>query len=144
MKKRSFLWLTGMFILATLSFVSCSDDDEGIAGNANELIVGTWQSTRFYGYEIYEGEREDYDEAYTDDWFSFYNDGSGTYTDLGDNFNWNFKWVISGNNLILAQGTAEEERYTIKKLNSSELEIEYSGKEDDEEWCYREIYKRID
>lgn len=63
-------------------FTACSDDDEeGIAGDAKTLIVylGIYLSK---GYEIYEGEKEEWDEAYTEDVYTFKNDGSGTYKDV--------------------------------------------------------------
>lgn len=69
-----------MMIALCIGFTACSDDDdEGIAGDAKTLIVGTWESTWSKGYEIYEGERDEWNEAYTEDVYTFKNDGSGTY-----------------------------------------------------------------
>ena len=61
-------WLSCMVMALCVGFTSCSDDDdEGIAGDAKTLIIGTWQSTWTKGYEIYDGEKEEWDEAYTDE-----------------------------------------------------------------------------
>lgn len=73
-------WLSCVMMALCIGFTACSDDDEeGIAGDAKTLIVGTWESTWSKGYEIYEGEKEEWDEAYTEDVYTFKNDGSGTY-----------------------------------------------------------------
>ena len=51
-----------------IGFTACSDDDEeGIAGDAQTLIVGTWESTWSKGYEIYEGEKEEIAVQYVAD-----------------------------------------------------------------------------
>lgn len=131
-------------VYMTLS--ACSDDDKEIAGNANELIIGTWQSTRLTGYESFNGIKEEYDDVYTSDQFTFLENGIGTYADLyinSSSSNYTFKWTISGNKLILDEGTSEEEIYTICQLSSNELAIENSGYSGGVEWYEKETFKRI-
>lgn len=131
-------------VLVSFSMSSCSDDDEGISGDAEELIVGTWHSTRYSGYETIDGEKDiTYDDVYEDEEYIFNADGTGRWRDLTDNDKYSFDWVISGKKLILDEGTYEEEVYTIVKLNSKELQIEYYEKYNDDECCDKVTFKRI-
>ena len=135
-KKLCFLMMAVFF----LGMTACSDDDEeGIAGDAKTLIVGTWESTWSKGYEIYEGEKEEWDEAYTEDVYTFKNDGSGTYKDVSGStpYTEDFTWSISGNKLkITFNGYSDEA--TIKTLNGTTLVIIAQEKDENEEF-YDEI-----
>ena len=121
-----------MMIALCIGFTACSDDDdEGIAGDAKTLIVGTWESTWSKGYEIY--------EAYTEDVYTFKNDGSGTYKDVSESSTYteDFTWSISGNKLkITFNGYGDEA--TIKTLNGNTLVLVSQDKDENEEY-YDEI-----
>ena len=129
-----------MMIALCIGFTACSDDDdEGIAGDAKTLIVGTWESTWSKGYEIYEGERDEWNEAYTEDVYTFKNDGSGTYKDVSESSTYteDFTWSISGNKLkITFNGSGDEA--TIKTLNGNTLVLVSQDKDENEEY-YDEI-----
>ena len=43
-------WLSCMMMALCLGFTSCGDDDEGIEGDANELISGDWKVVDEYGW----------------------------------------------------------------------------------------------
>ena len=88
---------------------------------------------------IYEGEKEEWDEAYTEDVYTFKNDGSGTYKDVSGStpYTEDFTWSISGNKLkITFNGYSDEA--TIKTLNGTTLVIIAQEKDEDEEF-YDEI-----
>ena len=125
-----------MMIALCIGFTACSDDDdEGIAGDAKTLIVGTWESTWSKGYEIYEGERDEWNE----DVYTFKNDGSGTYKDVSESSTYteDFTWSISGNKLkITFNGYGDEA--TIKTLNGNTLVLVSQDKDENEEY-YDEI-----
>lgn len=133
-------WLSCVMMALCIGFTACSDDDEeGIAGDAQTLIVGTWESTWSKGYGIYEGEKEEWDEAYTEDVYTFKNDGSGTYKDVSGStpYTEDFTWSISGNKLkITINGYSDEA--TIKTLNGTTLVIIAQEKDENEEF-YDEI-----
>ena len=147
MKKNYLFTMVAMMMLAMVGFTGCDKDDDGISGNAEDLIVGEWQSERYEGYEIYDGEKWDWSERYTLDCYTFYRDGSGYYTDLDDPYvgSYSFDWVIDGDELILDEGTREEERYTIEKLNGSTLVLSYFEEDPREDYKYyeRETYERV-
>ena len=54
--KKLFLIVAAMF--AVVSFSACSDDDDKDAS-----IVGTWRHTREVGYEIYNGDKHEFDST---------------------------------------------------------------------------------
>lgn len=146
MKKNYLFTMVAMMMLAMTSLTGCDKDDDGISGNAEDLIVGEWQSVRYEAYEIYDGERVDEKGQYTLDCFTFYSDGSGRYTDL-DSYgsSYSFDWVIDGDELILDEGTMEEECYTIEKLNRSTLVISYFEEDPREDYEYyeSETFERV-
>ena len=145
MKKNYLLTMVAVMMLAMTSLTGCDKDDDGISGNAEDLIVGEWQSVRYEGYEIYEGDREEYSERYTSDCYTFYRDGSGRYTDLDYDDSYAFDWVIDGDELILDEGTWDEERYTIEKLNGNTLVLSYFEEDPREDYEYyaRETFERV-
>ena len=49
-------WLSCMMMALCLGFTSCGDDDEGIEGDANELIIGDWKVVDEYGWYKYQDE----------------------------------------------------------------------------------------
>lgn len=133
-------WLSCMMMALCVGFTACGDDDdEGIAGDAKTLIVGSWESTWIKGYETYEGEKESWDEAYTDDIYTFNNDGKGTYKDVtdGNNYTEAFTWTLSGNKLKIKFSDYSDEA-TIKTLNGSTLVLVIYEKDEDGE-SYDEV-----
>lgn len=117
-------WLSCMMIALCVGFTSCGDDEEGIDGDAKILIIGTWESAWSKGYEKEDGEEDDtWDEAYTEDVYTFKEGGSGVYEELsdGNTYTENITWSISdGNNLkIVFSDSGEKEEAIIKTLNEN-------------------------
>lgn len=140
------LWKSLLWVAVLVCVTACSNDDEnGIVGDANELIVGEWQSTWYEGYIIESGNREDWREAYEEDNFTFNADGSGRYecTESGSTDTYTFDWVIRDNRLILNEGTMEEEVYTLAALNSDEMTWELYEEEDGLVSYDKEVFRRI-
>ena len=133
------LWLSYILIALCIGFTGCSDDDEGVNGDAKTLIIGTWESTWYKGYEIYNGKKETWDEAYTEDIYTFKNDGSGVYQDISGStiHSENFKWSISGDKLKISLDGYSDEA-TIKTLNESTAVLT-SYEKDEEGEFYNEI-----
>lgn len=130
-------WLSCLVMALCIGFASCSDDDdEGIAGDAKTLIVGTWEATWSKGYEIYEGEKETWNEPFDDEIYTFKEDGTGTYEEVGYTAD-TFTWSISGNKLTITD-KYDSEVITIKTLNSTTAVIVTQYKDDEEEY-YEEI-----
>ena len=144
--KKNYLFAMVAMMMAMVGFTGCDKDDDGISGNAEDLIVGEWQSVRYEGYEIYDGEREEWSGRYTDNCYMFYSDGSGRFIAL-DSYedNYSFDWVIDGNELILDEGTSDEARCIIEKLNGSTLVLYYFEEDPREDYEYheRETFERV-
>lgn len=122
MKKRSFLWLTGMFILATSLFVSCSDDDANglnepnggsenskgtpikpIVNTENLKFVGRWSGNGPYmasgvsSYGIVKGEWEFYNDG------TYHWEGSNTF---GYTYRERGKWHYNTEqNILITDGS---------------------------------------
>lgn len=143
MKNSNYLWLLGTLFCTALCFTACGDDEDGISGDAESLIVGAWQSTRTSGYEIEDGDKNQWDEKYTSEKYVFNDNGKGSFSDTSDGDYYSFNWEISGNKLILDEGSIEEEKYTISKLDANTLVLELSYKEDGYEYYGQGTYKRI-
>ena len=81
-------WMSCIMLALCVGFTSCGDDDEGgIAGDANELIIGTWESTWMKGWEKYlddddKWKTDSYDGAYTEDTYIFKKGGNIAMTDI--------------------------------------------------------------
>ncbi len=135
--KKNYLLLMTMLLFAVVGFTSCSDDDEGgISGNAEELLVGDWTAIHFEGYYKYDGViEEEWDEPIDGRgvYLFFYEDGTvemdGAYAD----------WRISGNTLIL-----DGDRVTIETLNATTLVLSMRESYDGEEYFERITFERID
>lgn len=131
--KKLFLIVAAMF--AAVSFSACSDDDDFDVAN----IVGTWKYVREVGYEISDGEREDYDETINSDMrYVFNEDGTGKLTEKEDGYFHDdrpFTWAASGSSQLTISFTNVsngEQTYTILKLTSSEMQLHYHNKKLDE------------
>lgn len=136
-------WLSCMMMALCIGFTACDDDDEGIDGDAKTLIVGTWESTWNKGYEIYEGKKDTWDEAYTEDIYTFKNDGSGTYKDVSGTTTYteSFTWSVSGNKLKITFDDYSDEA-TIKTLNENTAVLIAKEKDKDGEFYNEVTFKK--
>lgn len=105
------------------TFTACNNDDEdGIAGDAQTLIIGTWRVTSGSGYDIVDGVRENWSESYDgDDYYAytFNSNGTGIFEEAWGN-GWTFTWSISGNEITVTEG-ADVRTRTILTLNTSRM-----------------------
>lgn len=142
--KKNYVLLMAMLLFAVVGFTSCSDDDEGgISGNPEELLVGDWQAQHDEGYWVNNGEREEYSEPYTNECYTFESDGTGYCEYLDDGSRYNFTWEVDGNTLYLEYRTEGDERLVIETLNSGTLVLVYHEVSDNYEEFYRTTYRRL-
>lgn len=142
--KKNYLLLMAMLLFAVVGFTSCSDDDEGgISGNPEELLVGDWQAQHDEGYWVNNGEREEYSDPYTNECYTFESDGTGYCEYLDDGSRYNFTWEVDGNTLYLEYRTEGDERLVIETLNSGTLVLVYHEVSDNYEEFYRTTYRRL-
>ena len=127
MKKFSYLLMAAFAVMCVCS--SCSkDEDEG--GNVDsQSIVGTWKAVSTEGYEIYDGEKEEWKEVYGNDDYleiTFNADGTGREIYRGRDYEYTdkFNWTLSGNKLsIKYAGEGEVESLKVESLTSKQLVI---------------------
>ena len=124
-------WLSCMMMALCLGFTSCGDDDEGIEGDANELIIGDWKVVDEYGWYKYQDEetgKEDGD--YINEIFSFKKDGTGSEKQAG--YTENFTWKINAQKLTLKYDHYSME-CTIEQMNAKKATMSFYEKDEDGE-----------
>ncbi|PWM81799.1 lipocalin family protein [Bacteroides faecis] len=151
------LRIIGMAVIAVImsvNFAACSDDDEDIDV---AQLEGTWGLTNDEGYEIYEGERDSWNDQYdpsnpTDDCEKVVisKGADGIYSMVHYEY-YNNQWqqygtekfTLDGNNLIPADGDAEVESVKLLVANGSQLVLEIKGTDEDGEFYNKMTYKRM-
>ncbi|WP_368124592.1 lipocalin family protein [Bacteroides faecis] len=138
----------------SVNFAACSDDDEDIDV---AQLEGTWGLTNDEGYEIYEGERDSWNDQYdpsnpTDDCEKVVisKGADGIYSMVHYEY-YNNQWqqygtekfTLDGNNLIPADGDAEVESVKLLVANGSQLVLEIKGTDEDGEFYNKMTYKRM-
>ena len=154
MKTLRFIGMAVIAIMLSVNFVACSDDDEDLDV---AQLEGTWGLTNDEGYEIYEGERDSWNDKYdpsnpTADCEKMViakiadNTYSVTHYDYYNN-QWNLseteKFTLDGNNLIPVDGDTEFSSVKLLVANSSQLVIEQKGTDEDGEYYNKKTYKRM-
>lgn len=136
---KKYLLMLFVAILPAIAFTSCSDDDDNLPLTEANL-VGSWKSVRIVGWEKEDGKIVDrWDEAFTDEVYTFNADGTGVYNDSG--YTSSFHWCIDGNTLYI---DAWSEDYTIKQLTSNTLVLgEYYNDGDGSEQYDEYTYTRV-
>jgi hypothetical protein len=131
--KTKILYGLGCLFLA-FAFVSCSSDDEEVS--TTNLLIGSWQTTIQYGYNMAYGQilgewtyTED-DDMFILPLYKFNEDGTGTSGFVDDEtedeyIDNSFIWSISSDSLVLFKTEDWEWTSTIKKLDNSTLILEY-------------------
>ena len=138
-----FVALFGLLSVMALGFSACSDDDDDVDISA---LYGTWELIHSKGYEIWDGERESWDEDITSDYdkdrITFEEDGTVTGYEYY-NGTWHVyesaSFTVSGNQLRI-----NGEAVTILGLSATRLVLAYSYKDGDEEEYSEDTYKKID
>ena len=127
MKKIYYFLMAAVAVMCVCS--SCSKDEDGDVDSKS--IVGTWNLVLEEGYEIYDGEKEEWKETYGGDKsriITFNADGPGSevyryeYIEDTDRFN----WKLNGNKLsIKYAGDDDVEELRVEKLTSTTLVVAY-------------------
>lgn len=140
MKKKNLIWTLGILIGMALGFTACTNDDEGggIAGDANELIIGTWELYDAYGYKMTDGERQEVNDFVLGGLLTFNADGTGEMhrEDAPEEAEY-FDWSISGNTIVTTGG--QDFTYTIETLNDNELVVSRTETYDDDDSYYERL-----
>lgn len=97
MKQFKFLSYLLVAVLC-VGFASCSSDHDD---PTVEDLVGKWQLVHEKGWEIYEGEKDEWDEDVTDEkvFHTFKEDGTGTYAE--GSWRISITWQLKGNKLTI-------------------------------------------
>ena len=121
-----------VILFATTAFVACSDDDDKVQINLDEL-VGTWRYTHSVGYEIDEGIKDDWNEDMNDAqiYFIFNSDNTGSYKEMDSSES--IDYSVSSNNKLTVRYSqyGDPQTFTITELTASTLKLEYHEKGDD-------------
>jgi len=141
------LRLFGYLVMVTVlsvGFVSCSDDDDD--ADYSTSIVGSWQLSHSKGWEIYNGDRETWDDAEDDEFWVFNSDGTGYGYEVGyEKDKYYFDWSIKGD-VMTFQGEMDMDKCIIKQLTSDKLVVFHTWNnkpEYEEEGECTDTYKRI-
>lgn len=118
-------------------FSSCSKNDDGKGGSAS--IIGTWRVVSEEGYEIYYGEKDEWNEVYSEDYYytlTFNKSGRGYTAERYDGLikdEDNFTWKLSGNKLTIHfEGESEGETGKIEMLTAKTLVLSYEWVDGDD------------
>ena len=113
-------------VLCMGMLTACDDDDEVSYGE----IAGEWETTYSEGWEIYEGEREEWSESIRDEdriIIRFDTDGSFTTWLKGYNTNEDDgRYELNGKYLTLYYTDDMDETYYIASLDGNTMVMEYS------------------
>ena len=141
--KKIYYFLMATFV-AVCMCAACSSGDEpindgnsdngGNGGNDVEngsttaaSIVGTWKCVKCEGYEIYDGEKDEWEDVYGNDEYleiTFNADGTGReiYGEGDYEYTDKFNWTLSGNKLsVKYAGDDEVESVKVESLTSKQL-----------------------
>ena len=130
MKKFSYLLMAAFAVMTVCS--SCSKDEEDGGKVDSKSLVGTWRCVSEEGYEIYDGEKEEWKDTYNNPneyWGIIFNaDGTGVTYDYynGEEYEDNFTWKLSGNKLTIKHPEeSDADVGTIESLTSKQLVTVY-------------------
>lgn len=131
-------------LFATTAFIACSDDDDKVQVNLDEL-VGTWRYTHSVGYEIDEGVKDEWNEDMNDAqiYFVFNSNNTGSYKEMDSSES--IDYSVSSNNKLTVRYSqfGDPQTFTITELTASTLKLEYHEKGDDwEEYELKTFSKR--
>lgn len=153
MKKISYLLgLCAMVCCLAAGFASCSDDDEDVSTSE---LVGLWEPIHTEGYDIWDGEKDEWDEdinAATNN--SDYNmriefTSDGTYKQYYYYNGWkldfdNGTYRTNGNKIHVYDPEEDEEiTLTVVSLSGDRMVLEEKEVWEDEEYYEKLTFKRV-
>ena len=138
--------LVGMALLAIMmsfSLAACSDDDDEFGNATKETLVGEWQQTWSKGYDIYDGEKDEWDEASTYYHIVFNEDGTGyDYEADEPGYKDDFTWQLNGENITITYMGGKPNVGKIK-MSGKTMTLELFEEEDGETYYEFGTYKKI-
>lgn len=144
--KKSYVIMMALLLVSAVGFTGCSDDDEG--GVSSSALLGRWQSTYEYAYEVEGGETTPLEDGpYMDEEMTFYDDGTMYWYDQNETDGVYCDWRVSGNKLYLTDyedGEAYTDEYVIESLSSDELVVSYTERDGDYMLYDRTTYRRVE
>ncbi len=136
-----------MTMFAALAFVGCKDDTENNNPNnttsLEQKLVGRWQATTDEGYEIYEGERDEWNDDIS--MYGMYIEFRADHTVISNDEDGIYQadWMLDGSKLYYG---FEQDGYfyigTISELTDSKLVLEILEKEPDYEYFEKLTFRR--
>ena len=141
--KKNYLFLVALLLFSVIGFTGCSDDDDSVDASA---LLGEWQSTYEYAYETEGGEMYPLEDGpYTDEVWTFYEDGTMYWYDNSDNDGVYCDWSVSGNKLYLTdQEDHVTDEYVIESINGSEMVISYTERDGDYMLYDRITFRKVE
>ena len=133
MKKIYYFLMAAFAVMCVCS--SCTKDDDGNVDSKS--LVGVWKLVLDEGYEICDGEKEEWKETYGDDEsviVTFNADGTGSevYDGQYEEYTERFNWKLDGNKLSLKYADYDEVSMgRVEKLTSTTLVTVYEWKSAD-------------
>lgn len=114
MKSYKILFLLLIGVLMSVSFSSCSDEEESSNKDFDKTLYGEWV--------------EDSDNSYVFDYYCFYPDGTGIHGSWESDIDWvneddDIKWYTEDAKYLYINGSRYEYR-----CNGSSLEIKKNGR----------------
>ena len=133
---------------------ACSKDESNDEDKSQDVtpnaIIGTWKEIASEGWEIEEGEKNEWNETYNDPneyWGMTLNaNGTGGYFEYFDGKLWDgsFKWKLSGNKLTITDIDYEDtETYTIESLSSNTLVLSWEWEDEYGQEYEKYTYKKM-
>jgi hypothetical protein len=111
--------------MATAMFTSCLDGGDGDEKGDESLLIGTWALIRDEGWEIYNGEKDTWDNEYPD------GDDEITFMENGKVYGNGVvgSWTYSKGVIIVEddKGVYETSVVSVLKLTSTQLVVEDKG-----------------
>lgn len=147
MKKIYFLLMAAFAVLVVCS--ACSKDEDNSQDVTPNAIIGTWKEIANEGWEIEEGEKNEWNETYNDPneyWGMTLNaNGTGGYFEYYDGELWNgsFKWKLSGNKITIIAvdeiDYEDTEMYIIENVSSNTLILSWKDEYSYEKYTYKKM-----
>lgn len=144
-----YLMLCMSFVFTSLAFTSCSDDDDDRIGSSAEL-AGTWESVSFEGWEMYNGQKEEWNEK-DNNFRMVYNSDHTTKSYYKSDSNWHQEsigtWEYKNGKLYSQnwdpeypeEDDSETDVATVLELTSTKLVIEITEKDYYEKSTWRKV-----
>ena len=140
---KNYVFMMAMMLFAVIAFTGCSDDENGLSGNAG-LLIGTWQSQYYEWYRNWNGSINRNEGDSTNDLYTFRENGTGLKEDLEyPEYGYAFTWEIESNVLSIIDD-GEAENYTIERLDADTLILVFSERDGNYEEYTRSTYVRVE